>query len=67
MFDTTPTLDCAGRPLKLDRPRVCGILNLTDDSFSGDGVRDDVKAAVELVAVPVGDVERRIGQNVISA
>lgn len=46
MFDTTPTLDCARRALKLDRPRICGILNLTEDSFSGDGLRDDVKAAV---------------------
>jgi dihydropteroate synthase len=46
MFDTTPTLDCAGRPLKLDGPRVCGVLNLTDDAFSGDGLRDDVRAAV---------------------
>jgi dihydropteroate synthase len=46
MFDTVPTLDCNGRALKLDRPRVCGILNLTDDSFSGDGLRDDVEAAV---------------------
>ena len=46
MFDTTPTLDCNGRTLKLDRPRICGILNLTDDSFSGDGLRGDVEAAV---------------------
>jgi dihydropteroate synthase len=46
MFDTTPTLDCAGRVLKLDRPRVCGVLNLTGDSFSGDGLGDDVRAAV---------------------
>ncbi|MBU6477692.1 MAG: dihydropteroate synthase [Xanthomonadaceae bacterium] len=46
MFDTTPTLDCNGRALKLDRPRICGILNLTSDSFSGDGLRDDVQAAV---------------------
>ncbi|HJR13778.1 MAG TPA: dihydropteroate synthase [Rhodanobacteraceae bacterium] len=46
MFDTVPTLDCNGRALKLDRPRICGILNLTDDSFSGDGLRDDVDAAV---------------------
>src|SRR5690242_3251866 len=46
MFDTVPTLDCNGRALKLDRPRICGILNLTGDSFSGDGLRDDVKAAV---------------------
>ena len=46
MFDTVPTLDCNGRALKLDRPRVCGILNLTDDSFSGDGLRDDADTAV---------------------
>ncbi|MGN6729397.1 MAG: dihydropteroate synthase [Rhodanobacteraceae bacterium] len=46
MFDTTPNLDCAGRVLKLDRPRICGILNLTEDSFSGDGLADDVRAAV---------------------
>lgn len=46
MFDTTATLDCAGRSLKLDRPRICGILNLTDDSFSGDGLSGNVDAAV---------------------
>src|SRR6185312_15732626 len=46
MFETVPTLDCAGRTLRLDRPRICGILNLTDDSFSGDGLRDDIDAAV---------------------
>lgn len=32
-----PVLDCAGRPLKLDRPRVVGILNVTPDSFSDGG------------------------------
>jgi len=46
MFDTAATLNCAGRLLKLDRPRIAGILNLTDDSFSGDGLSDDVRAAV---------------------
>src|SRR5690348_3397756 len=46
MFDTTPTLDCAGRSLKLDRTRICGILNLTGDSFSGDGLARDMRAAV---------------------
>jgi dihydropteroate synthase len=53
MFDTVPTLDCNGRALKLDRPRVCGILNLTDDSFSGDGLRDDADAAVAQGAAMV--------------
>ena len=46
MFEIVPVLDCAGRSLKLDRPRVCGILNLTDDSFSGDGLHGDIKVAL---------------------
>ncbi len=46
MFDTVPVLDCNGRVLKLDRPRICGIINLTADSFSGDGLGADVEAAV---------------------
>ena len=41
-----PVLDCAGRPLRLDRPRVVGILNLSPDSFSADGHHDSVEAAV---------------------
>ena len=32
--------------LALDRPLVMGIVNLTDDSFSGDGVGTDVSAAL---------------------
>jgi dihydropteroate synthase len=39
-------LDCAGRPLKLDRPRVVGVINVTPDSFSGDGTAGNVEAAV---------------------
>ncbi len=39
-------LDCNGRPLVLDRPRVVGVLNLSPDSFSADGHGDDVQAAV---------------------
>ena len=40
-------LDCAGRPLVLDRPRVVGIINLSPDSFSADGHGDDVEAAID--------------------
>ncbi len=46
MFDLTPQLDCAGRPLRLDRPRVMGIVNVTPDSFSDGGHHADVEAAV---------------------
>lgn len=46
MFDTTPALDCAGRPLRLDRPRIAGIVNVTPDSFSGDGVVASSNAAL---------------------
>jgi dihydropteroate synthase len=31
------SLDCAGRPLDLTRPRVMGVLNVTPDSFSDGG------------------------------
>jgi dihydropteroate synthase len=46
MFDTTPQLDCAGRILKLDRPRVMGIVNVTPDSFSDGGAHETLEAAV---------------------
>ncbi|MEP6897116.1 MAG: dihydropteroate synthase [Rhodanobacter sp.] len=39
-------LDCNGRALVLDRPRVVGVINLTPDSFSGDGLHDNVEAAL---------------------
>lgn len=41
-----PVLDCAGRPLRLDRPRVVGILNVTPDSFSDGGTHDSTETAV---------------------
>lgn len=49
MFDTSPQLDCAGRILKLDVPRVMGIVNVTPDSFSDGG-----KFAVTELAVAHG-------------
>ena len=46
MFDTTPTLDCNGRPLRLDRTRVMGIVNVTPDSFSDGGEHATTEAAI---------------------
>jgi len=46
MFDTTPQLDCGGRILKLDRPQVMGIVNVTPDSFSDGGAHASTEAAV---------------------
>jgi len=48
MFDDpfATVLDCAGRPLLLDRPRVVGILNVTPDSFSDGGAFANLDAAV---------------------
>ena len=46
MFDTVPQLDCAGRILRLDVPRVMGIVNVTPDSFSDGGAHDTADAAV---------------------
>ena len=39
-------LDCAGRRLVLDRPRVAGIINVTPDSFSDGGEHATTEAAV---------------------
>ena len=46
MFDTFPQLDCAGRTVRLDLPRVMGIVNVTPDSFSDGGAHFDVEAAI---------------------
>ena len=46
MFDTSPQLDCNGRILKLDVPRVMGIVNTTPDSFSDGGDHFDAEAAI---------------------
>ena len=45
-LDTTPFVDCAGRPLRLDRPRIMGILNVTPDSFSDGGRHQGLDAAL---------------------
>jgi dihydropteroate synthase len=46
MFDITPSLDCAGRELRLDRTRIMGIVNVTPDSFSDGGAHATTDAAV---------------------
>jgi len=46
MFDLVHTLDCAGRPLRLDRPRIAGIINVTPDSFSDGGKFADPGQAI---------------------
>ena len=46
MFDISPSLDCNGRILVLDRPRVMGIVNVTPDSFSDGGEHASVDTAV---------------------
>lgn len=42
----TQKLQCGRFLLELDRPRIVGIVNLTDDSFSGDGHAGNAAAAV---------------------
>ena len=46
MFDVVPTLECGGLTLRLDRPQVMGIVNVTPDSFSDGGQHADTAAAV---------------------
>lgn len=49
MFEIDPSavvIDCAGRTLALDRPRIMGIVNVTPDSFSDGGRHASTEAAV---------------------
>jgi dihydropteroate synthase len=39
-------LDCNGRPLRLDVPRIMGIINVTPDSFSERGAHASIEAAI---------------------
>lgn len=41
-----PTLDCGGKKLTLDHPRIMGILNVTPDSFSDGGSFADAGKAI---------------------
>ncbi|MGB7503701.1 MAG: dihydropteroate synthase, partial [Azonexus sp.] len=43
-----PDLHCGRFRLSLDRPLIMGIVNLTPDSFSGDGTGADVDRAIRL-------------------
>ncbi|WP_166206453.1 dihydropteroate synthase [Cognatiluteimonas telluris] len=47
MFDLSPRLDCAGRALVLDRPRVLGIINVTPDSFADGGEHATTRSAID--------------------
>ena len=46
MFDVARTLDCHGRTLRLDQPRIAGIINVTPDSFSDGGLHFDASVAI---------------------
>ncbi len=41
-----PTWRVGGQQLDLSRPLIMGVINLTDDSFSGDGLADSVENAL---------------------
>lgn len=40
-------IDCGGKPLRLDRPQVMGVLNVTPDSFSDGGRFTDPEQALK--------------------
>lgn len=43
------SLNCRGRLLRLDQPRIMGILNVTPDSFSDGGQYNELSAAIDRV------------------
>jgi dihydropteroate synthase len=77
MFDPfVRILDCAGRELILDHPRIAGIVNVTPDSFSDGGKFFDpgsaIAHALQLVAegadlLDIGGESTRPGAEPVSA
>ena len=70
------TLDCNGRELALDRPRIAGIVNVTPDSFSDGGKFLDTDKAIEQALalvdegadlIDVGGESTRPGAEAIDA
>lgn len=51
----TKTFHCGRFVLDVTKPLVMGIVNLTDDSFSGDGLSADVAAAVRHASRLIGE------------
>lgn len=71
-----PTLECGDRSLLLDRPRICGIVNVTPDSFSDGGQwlapEDAIAHGLRLVEegadlLDVGGESTRPGAQSVSA
>jgi len=69
-------IDCGGRELDLDRPRIMGVLNVTPDSFSDGGRYADVDAAADralamveagAAIVDIGGESTRPGATPVSA
>lgn len=53
--DDSRVIDCAGIALRLDRPRIMGILNVTPDSFSDGGAYVDPDTALDRARAMVED------------
>jgi len=75
MFDTVPQLHCGQWQLRLDRPLVMGVINVTPDSFSDGGKYDHndtaVTYALSLVAqgadiIDIGGESTRPGATPVS-
>ncbi len=71
-----PPLHLGNRPLRLDRPHVMGILNITPDSFSDGGAHEDAHAALThasalaaagVALIDVGAESTRPGAKPVSA
>lgn len=57
LFGSAPTasIDCLGRRLLLDQPRIMAVLNVTPDSFSDGGRHVDIEQAVSAGIAAVAD------------
>lgn len=76
MLDPQQTINCGGRLLMLDQPRIMGILNINNDSFYAGSRQESVKMAVttagQMLAdgadiLDIGGMSSRPGAELIAA
>jgi dihydropteroate synthase len=74
-FQPDATLNCRGRLVRLDRPFIMGVLNVTPDSFFDGGMYLDLEAAMQQVdrllkdgadIIDVGGMSSRPGAQTIT-
>jgi dihydropteroate synthase len=62
-FSEKPVFNCRGKRLRLDSPVICGIINVTADSFSGDGILKN--SSTQTIDAAIAKAEKMIKDGAV--